>query len=95
MRARACSRCPFPPLRTHTDVRAGWLINIENEVDWEGGTELVVAFLELLTRRMHQAVPAADPEAASPALVLWYDSVTHDTGELKWQDGTWGVQAYS
>ena len=27
----------------------------------------------------------------SPALVLWYDSVTYDTGELKWQDGAFGL----
>lgn len=75
---------PNPTPNTH----AGWLINIENPVEWEGGTGLVVAFLELLTRRMKEALPAPDAGGPSPALVLWYDSVTHDTGELKWQDGT-------
>ncbi len=60
----------------------GWLINIENEMEWEGATALVVFFLELLTRRMHEALPGPDRSQ-----VLWYDSVTFDTGELKWQDG--------
>lgn len=65
-------------------------------MDWEGGTGLVVAFLELLTRRMKEALPGADPaHSTSPALVLWYDSVTHDTGELKWQDGACGVPSES
>lgn len=98
---RACVRvcaspegpCSCTPLPSRTHRRPGWLINIENEVDWEGGTELIIAFLELLTRRMHEALPGPDyPEEAngSPALVLWYDSVVADTGELKWQDGAWG-----
>ena len=61
-------------------------------MDWEGGTGLVITFLELLTRRTKEALPGADPaHSTSPALVLWYDSVTHDTGELKWQDGACGV----
>lgn len=36
---------------------------------------------------MKEVIPSAGPNGPSPALVLWYDSVTHDTGELKWQDG--------
>jgi hypothetical protein len=86
-RTTFCSTLRPFPLLPLTLAHAGWLINIENEVDWEGGTSLIVTFLELLTARMREALPGPGPGHPSPALVLWYDSVTHDTGELEWQDG--------
>eukprot|EP00088_Acartia_fossae_P023032 TRINITY_DN2410_c0_g1_i2.p1 TRINITY_DN2410_c0_g1~~TRINITY_DN2410_c0_g1_i2.p1 ORF type:complete len:563 (-),score=80.24 TRINITY_DN2410_c0_g1_i2:187-1875(-) len=55
----------------------GWLLNIENEVEWT----LVPYLLELvkkLTERTHQ-------DYGDEGMVLWYDSVTIE-GKLRWQN---------
>lgn len=54
----------------------GWLINIENKIKKEQIPNLVI-FVQLLTQRMHMAMPGSQ--------VIWYDSVTVD-GDLTWQN---------
>lgn len=43
--------------------------------------DAIVHFLRCLTRLMRE-------QCGPAATVLWYDSVTADTGELQWQNGT-------
>ena len=57
----------------------GWLINIENDIDWTDGVELFLHFLLYLKENLKSRL-------SPDHIVLFYDSVTVD-GILKWQDG--------
>ncbi|ESN99651.1 hypothetical protein HELRODRAFT_84071, partial [Helobdella robusta] len=52
----------------------GWLLNIENKLDF---IERMLNFVEILTERLHKV--------HANSLVVWYDSVTID-GNLLWQN---------
>lgn len=55
----------------------GWLINIESKLK-PFATVRLVEFLNLLTQYTRQYIPNG--------IVIWYDSVIHPSGELKWQN---------
>ena len=55
----------------------GWLINIESKLK-PFATVRLVEFLNLLTEYTHQYI--------QNGIVIWYDSVIHPSGQLKWQN---------
>lgn len=56
----------------------GWLINMETPISREK-ISLMKHFLQVLTEMTHEATNGN-------GLIIWYDSVTADTGRLEWQN---------
>ncbi|KAL6078111.1 mannosyl-glycoprotein endo-beta-N-acetylglucosaminidase [Balamuthia mandrillaris] len=59
----------------------GWFFNIENELP-PPYTQRLLRFLKYLRQLLRRELEKTEEEE----VLLWYDSVTHDTGELKWQN---------
>lgn len=65
----------------------GWLVNIEASVDnGKNGVHHLLQFLRDLTTFVHQLLPPSPLfTRTTGGLVIWYDSIHADTGNVSWQ----------